>query len=50
MGSNEPVRNGCEVIYEMFLILNCGFEIEFLNCGVGWSVAPVSRGHGFKPR
>ena len=28
MGSNEPVRNECEVIYEMFHILNCGFEIS----------------------
>ena len=27
MSSNEPVKNGCEVIYEMFHILNCGFEI-----------------------
>ena len=26
MSSNEPVKNGCEVIYEMFHILNCGFE------------------------
>ena len=25
MSSNEPVKNGCEVIYEMFHILNCGF-------------------------
>ena len=23
MSSNEPVKNGCEVIYEMFHILNC---------------------------
>ena len=23
MGSNEPVRNECEVIYEMFHIQNC---------------------------
>ena len=29
MGSNEPVRNECEVIYEMFHILNCGFEIKY---------------------
>ena len=28
MSSNEPVKNGCEVIYEMFHILNCGFEIS----------------------
>ena len=28
MSSNEPVKNGCEVIYEMFHILNCGFEIK----------------------
>ena len=27
MSSNEPVKNGCEVIHEMFHILNCGFEI-----------------------
>ena len=26
MSSNEPVKNRCEVIYEMFHILNCGFE------------------------
>ena len=25
VSSNEPVTNGCEVIYEMFHILNCGF-------------------------
>ena len=25
---NEPVKNACEVIYEMFHILNCGFEIK----------------------
>ena len=28
VSSNEPVKNGCEVIYEMFHILNCGFEIN----------------------
>ena len=28
VSSNEPVRNECEVIYEMFHILNCGFEIK----------------------
>ena len=28
MSSNEPVKNGCEVIYEMFHTLNCGFEIK----------------------
>ena len=28
VGSNEPVRNEREVIYEMFHILNCGFEIK----------------------
>ena len=27
--SNEPVKNGCEVIYEMFHISNCGFEIKW---------------------
>ena len=27
MSSNEPVKNGFEVIYEMFHILNCGFQI-----------------------
>jgi len=26
--SNEPVRNECEVIYEMFHILNCRLEIK----------------------
>ena len=24
VSSNEPVKHGCEVIYEMFHILNCG--------------------------
>ena len=28
MSSNEPVKNGCEVIFKMFHILNCGFEIK----------------------
>ena len=28
VGSNEPVRNGCEVIYEIFHVLNYGFEIK----------------------
>ena len=28
VSSNEPVKNGYEVIYEMFHILNCGFEIK----------------------
>ena len=28
MSCNEPVRNGCEVIYEIFYLLNCGFEIK----------------------
>ena len=28
VSSNEPVKNGCEVIYEMFHILNCRFEIK----------------------
>ena len=28
MSSKEPVNNGCEVIHEMFHILNCGFEIK----------------------
>ena len=27
VSSNEPVKNGREVIYEIFHILNCGFEI-----------------------
>ena len=26
VSSNEPVKNGCEVIYEMFHILNCGWS------------------------
>ena len=28
VSSNESVRSGCEVIYEMFHMLNCGFEIK----------------------
>ena len=28
VSSNEPVRNECEVLYEMFHTLNCGFEIK----------------------
>ena len=28
VSSNEPVKNGCEVTYEMFHILNCGFGIK----------------------
>ena len=28
VNSKEPVRNECEVIYEMLHILNCGFEIK----------------------
>ena len=28
MGYNDPVRDKCEVIYEIFHILNCGFEIK----------------------
>ena len=28
VGSNEPLRNECEVIYEIFHILNCRFEIN----------------------
>ena len=28
MSSNEPVKNGCKVIYEVFHILNCGLEIK----------------------
>ena len=26
VGSNEPIRNECEVIYEIFHILNCKCE------------------------
>ena len=26
VSSNEPLKNGCEVIYEMFHILNCRFD------------------------
>ena len=29
VSSNEPVKSGCEVIYERFHILNCGFEIKW---------------------
>ena len=28
MSSNGPVKNGREVIYEMFHMLNCGLEIK----------------------
>ena len=28
VSSNEPARNECEVLYEMFHMLNCGFEIK----------------------
>ena len=28
VSSNDPMKNGYEVIYEMFDILNCGFEIK----------------------
>ena len=28
MSFDEPVKNGCEGMYEMFHILNCGFEIN----------------------
>ena len=28
VGSKEPVRNECEVIYEIFHILYCGCEIK----------------------
>ena len=31
MSFDEPVKNECEGMYEMFHILNCGFEI---NCGI----------------
>ena len=27
MGSNDPVGNECEVVYEVFHILNCGCEV-----------------------
>ena len=28
VSSNEPVKNGCEVLYKMCLTLNCRFEIK----------------------
>ena len=28
VGTEEPLRNECEVIYEIFHILNCGCEIK----------------------
>ena len=28
MSSKETVKNGCEVIYEVFHILNCGFDFK----------------------
>ena len=37
MSSNEPVKNGCDVIYEMFHILNCGFHVVSLDrCVWNW--------------
>ena len=41
MSFNEPVKNGCEVIYEMFHILNCGFEIKSAMI-IAVTNAPVS--------
>ena len=41
-------NNSCEVVYQMFHILNCG--CQWLHRSVGKSVARVSRGHGIKPR
>ena len=29
VSSNKPVKNGCEVIYEMLHILNCEYEIKW---------------------
>ena len=31
MSSNEPVKNECEMIYEMFHILHYGLEIKISN-------------------
>ena len=28
VSSNEPAWNECELLYEMFHMLNCGFEIN----------------------
>ena len=33
MTSNEPVKNECEVIYEMFHILNCGMFLALIFSG-----------------
>ena len=30
VNSSEPVKNGCEVIYEMFHILNCSNQLAQL--------------------
>ena len=43
MSSNEPVKSGCEVIYEMFHILNCGFTNRF-------AVVRVSVFYGYEVR
>ena len=34
VSSNEPVKNGCEVMYEMFHILNCS-QRQWLHSSVG---------------
>ena len=41
--SNEPVRNGCEVIYEIFHMLNCGFEIKLamIIAVMSWVQTPL---------
>ena len=34
VSSNEPVKNGCEVIHEMFHILYCGYETFHISLHV----------------
>ena len=42
VSSNEPVKNGCEVIYEMFHILNCGFEISNPQFKSVWNISYIT--------
>ena len=42
MSSNEPVKNGCEVMYEMFHILNCDNHSLLFSLMLYRSYAPTS--------
>ena len=41
--SNEPVKNGCEVVYEMFHILTCGFWNPVISIGQCASFTGIAR-------